>query len=89
MPYAERVQRAVERLLASRPWTDVQRRWLKRIGQQLERELVVDHQALDSEQFREQGGGIDRLNRVFDGRLTDVVGDLQDALWRHDAPRSA
>ena len=82
IPYAERVARGVERVLARQSWTDVQRRWLRRIGQQLEKELVVDREALDREQFREQGGGFDRLNRVFDGRLPDVVGDLQDALWQ-------
>ncbi|HEY0777711.1 MAG TPA: type I restriction-modification system endonuclease [Gemmatirosa sp.] len=84
VPYAERVARAVDRVLARQPWTDVQRRWLKRIGQQLEKEFVVDREALDREQFRAQGGGFDRLNRVFDGRLADVVGDLQDAVWRGD-----
>ncbi len=82
VPYSERVSKAVERLLARQRWTDVQRKWLRRIGQQLERELVVDREALDREQFREQGGGFDRLNRVFEGRLLEVAGDLQDALWK-------
>ena len=85
VPYAERVARAVDRLLARQPWTEVQRKWLRRIGQQLERELVVDREALDREQFREQGGGFDRLNRVFEGRLAAVVGDLQDAVWQASA----
>jgi type I restriction enzyme R subunit len=84
VPYPERVARGVERILARQSWTDVQRRWLKRIGQQLEKELVIDREALDREQFREQGGGFDRLNRVFDGYLPEVIGDLQDALWRRE-----
>jgi type I restriction enzyme R subunit len=85
VPYSERVARGIERILARQPWTPVQRTWLRRIGQQLEKELVVDREALDREQFREQGGGFDRLNRVFDGRLPEIVGDLQDALWRRDS----
>jgi type I restriction enzyme R subunit len=85
VPYAERVSKAVDRLLARQQWTEVQQKWLKRIGQQLERELVVDREALDREQFREQGGGFDRLNRVFDGKLLEVAGDLQDALWKVSA----
>ena len=89
VPYAERVAGAVKRILASRPWTDPQRRWLTRIGQALDRELVIDRVALDREQFREQGGGFDRLNKVFDGKLPQIIGDLQDALWRADEPRSA
>lgn len=85
VPYAERVSKAVDRILARQPWTDVQRKWLKRIGQQLEKELVMDRDAFDREQFREQGGGFDRLNRVFDGKLLEIAGDLQDAVWRESA----
>lgn len=85
VPYVERVARAVERVLSRQPWTEVQRKWLRRIGQQLEKELVVDREALDREQFREQGGGFDRLNKVFDGKLQDIAGDLQDALWQASA----
>ena len=85
VPYADRVRRAVDRMLARGPWTEVQRKWLRRIGQQLEKELVVDREALDREQFRAQGGGFDRLNFVFGGRLPQLVGDLQDEVWRESA----
>lgn len=81
VPYDERVRRAVDRILARQPWTEVQRTWLKRIGRQLEKELVVDREAFDREQFRAQGGGFDKLNRVFGGALPELVGDLQDAIW--------
>ena len=81
-PYGERVADAVQRILASRSWTPPQRKWLERIGKQLEREVVVDREALDREQFRAQGGGYDRLNKIFDGKLDVVLGDVQDALWQ-------
>lgn len=85
VPYAERVRRAMQRLLASRPWPDTQRRWLERIGRQLEHEVVVDREALDRDQFRAVAGGFDRLNRVFGGRLPELLGDLQDDVWRDTA----
>lgn len=85
VPYAERVRRAMQRLLASRAWPDAQRRWLERIGRQLEHEVVVDREAIDRDQFRAVAGGFDRLNTVFGGRLRELLGDLQDDVWRDTA----
>ncbi|MEB3885212.1 type I restriction-modification system endonuclease, partial [Lyngbya sp. CCY1209] len=42
IPYKERVDRAIATVLASRRWTDSQRKWLERIGKQLKSETVVD-----------------------------------------------
>lgn len=84
IPFDERVRGAMKRLLASRPWTDPQKRWLKRIGEQVEREIVVDPEAVDQEPFRKDGG-FKRLNRVFDGQLKAVLGELNEELWRNVA----
>jgi type I restriction enzyme R subunit len=81
MPYEERVQAAMRRILASRQWTDPQRRWLRRIGEQLEREIVVDREALDQEPFRADGG-FARLNKVFGGTLENVLLDLGEEIWK-------
>jgi type I restriction enzyme R subunit len=71
----------MRRILASRQWTDPQRRWLRRIGEQLEREIVVDREALDQEPFRADGG-FTRLNRVFGGTLESVLSDIGEEVWR-------
>lgn len=81
LPYKERVRKAVGKILASRPWTAPQLKWLDRIGKQLEVETVVDREALDHGQFKAEGG-FARLNKVFDGKLEDVLRDLTDAVWR-------
>ena len=62
IPFADRVRAAMNRIYASRAWTDPQRRWLKRIAEQAEREIVVDREALDRPPFDEHGG-FARLNR--------------------------
>jgi type I restriction enzyme R subunit len=87
VPYADRVAAAVRRILASRAWTPPQRQWLERIGKQLAQEVVVDREALDRGQFRATGGGWDKLNRVFEGRLHAVLGELHDhdAVWEASA----
>ncbi|MEZ4327219.1 MAG: type I restriction-modification system endonuclease [Polyangiales bacterium] len=84
VPYEERVARALKKVLASQPWTPPQRQWLERIGKQLTVEHVVDKDALDQGQFKAKGG-FDRLNKTFDGKLEQILGDLSDALWEDEA----
>jgi type I restriction enzyme, R subunit len=80
VPYAERVDRALQKILASRPFTQPQRKWLERIGQQLRVETIVDKEALDRGQFK-TGGGFKHINKAFDGQLESILGDLHEALW--------
>ena len=81
IPYAERVKRAVERVTTKGDWTPVQKRWLARIGEQLEKEIVVDRDSLDEEPFKADGG-FRILNKRFDGRLETVLADLSEEVWR-------
>jgi len=80
IPYKKRVERALESILTSHDWTDPQRRWLERIGQQLEKETVVDRDALDRGEFKRRGG-FTRLNKIFDGKLETVLTDLYNEVW--------
>jgi type I restriction enzyme R subunit len=82
VPYEERVDRALRRLLGSRRWTDQQRRWLERIGKQLKVETIVDREALDEGEFKNQGGGFERLNKQFEGNLDEILGELRETVWK-------
>jgi len=81
MPYEQRVDRALASILKSRAWTDPQRQWLQRIGDQLKKEIVVDRQALDDTPFREHGG-FNRLNKQFNGELESILSRIGEELWR-------
>lgn len=85
LSFEERVDRALKRILAKRPWTQPQRRWLELIAKQVKLEEVVDRDALDRGQFRRQGGGFDRLNRVFEGELGDLLKDMHATIWEDSA----
>lgn len=80
VPYEQRVDRALQRLLSSRPWTTPQRRWLDLIGRQLKREIVVDRKSLDLDPFRSEGGAR-YVDRVFEGRTDEVLAALAEAVW--------
>lgn len=87
LPYAERVDRALQHLLshppAGRPWSTPQRDWLKRIAAQTKANVLVDRAALDDPDliFKREGGGFIRLDKVFNGQLQPVLDAFNDALW--------
>jgi type I restriction enzyme, R subunit len=81
VPYDQRVDRALARVLASQAWTTAQRRWLERIAKQLKAEIVVDREALDRGQFAAEGG-FHRMNKVFEGKLEQVLGVLHEEVWK-------
>jgi type I restriction enzyme R subunit len=71
-------------ILASRYWTRPQKQWLERIGKQLREEVVVDREALGRGQFAAQGG-FARLDRIFEGRLDALLGDINERIWKAGA----
>ena len=90
LPYSERVDHALQRLLAQppsgKPWSTPQRDWLKRIAAQTKVNLLVDRGALDEPDliFKREGGGFVRLNKVFNGQLQQVLEAFNDSLWAPD-----
>ncbi|MEN9841225.1 MAG: hypothetical protein RL376_1025, partial [Verrucomicrobiota bacterium] len=86
VPYAERVDRALKSITNGKRyhWTAPQRKWLERIGKQLHKESVIDRDAFNEGRWRDIGG-FDAANRVFDGKLDALLGDLQAEVWRDSA----
>lgn len=78
--YEERVIKAKKRILESRNWTSVQKQWLRRICAQLEKEVIVDKEALDSGEFK-VNGGFKRFDKLFEGKMNEVLIELNNALW--------
>lgn len=83
VPYEQRVDWALQKMLASQAWTGPQRQWLQRIAAQTRVNRLVDREALDDPDliFRREGGGFSRLDRIFDGRLTQTLESFNELLW--------
>jgi type I restriction enzyme R subunit len=83
VPYEQRVEKALQRILASKPWTAPQRQWLQRIANQTKAITIVDREALDDDAllFRREGGGWPRLNKLFGGELDQVLHQFQCQVW--------
>ncbi len=82
IPFEDRVNKAMDNILQSQPWTKPQRQWLERIGMQFRKNTLVDVEALDEGQFKQEGGGFKRLNKIFDGKIVNVLELITEQIWQ-------
>ena len=87
MLFRSRVDHALQAILAQKSWSTPQRDWLKRIAAQTKANLLVDREALDDPDlvFKREGGGFNRLDKVFNGELQQVLEAFNDSLWHSGA----
>ncbi|QSY95316.1 type I restriction-modification system endonuclease [Rhizobium bangladeshense] len=80
IPYATRVDNAILKIETSRPWTQKQKEWLRRIGRALKDKPVADPTLLDHGVFADKGG-FKRISQEFDGDLDEVLHAFNEAIW--------
>jgi type I restriction enzyme R subunit len=85
VPYEDRVRAAVQRIKERGGWSYMQMQWLDKIAKQMIRDVVVDREAIDTVPVFTDAGGFRRIDRTFEGRLDEVLGDIHEEVW----PRSA
>ena len=81
-PYAQRVDEALQSMLASRNWSTQQRDWLKKLAAQTKANLIVDRAAMEKDFIFTEGGGFKRLDKLFDGQLQQVLETFNDSVWK-------
>jgi len=84
VPYATRVENALVRIKASKPWTAKQKQWLDRIGRALKEQPVSDPSILDEPAFL-QKGGFEMVDRDFDHGLIRLLQDINAEIWAKSA----
>ncbi|MBS1155669.1 MAG: hsdR [Proteobacteria bacterium] len=87
LPFAERVDRAVARILQSRSWTPNQEKALKFIAERIKHSIVIDSEFWQSAPVRDKYGAnpFERLNQLFDGEFGLIVDQLADHMWAAQA----
>ena len=76
----ERVQLAIARMSAGRSFTPEQIQWLNRIEGHLVENLTIDQDDFDALPVFTLAGGWSRANRVFEGKLPQVISQLNEAI---------
>jgi type I restriction enzyme R subunit len=76
----ERVGRAFDRITGGRTFSAEQQQWLDRIRSHLVENLSVDQDDFDILPIFSRHGGWGRANRVFDGKLTELIRQINEAI---------
>ncbi|GGF67358.1 type I restriction-modification system endonuclease [Alteromonas lipolytica] len=85
IPYEERVDKALDKILNSQPWKTPQREWLTTIAKQMKANIIVDEANLNEGIFKQRLGGIKRANKLFEPQpITAILATFNRALWADD-----
>ncbi|MCC2606932.1 type I restriction-modification enzyme R subunit C-terminal domain-containing protein [Planctobacterium marinum] len=84
VPYDQRVDNALAKILASQPWKTPQREWLETIASQMKANIIVDESNLNEGIFKQRLGGIKRATKLFEQPITDILGEFNKAIWSGD-----
>jgi type I restriction enzyme R subunit len=76
----ERVEQAIAKVAFGRSFTTEQRKWLDLIRQHLVANLSIDQEDFDVIPGLEQAGGWGKANKVFDGKLIELLSALNQAV---------
>jgi type I restriction enzyme R subunit len=77
---AERAERAFAAITEGREFTDEQRRWLERIRTHLQENLSIDEDDFESQPAFADYGGWGRATKIFQGRLPNLIKELNQAI---------
>ena len=79
--HEDRIRRAVEKVRAMKSWNRIQQKWIDRFEHQLLSENILQHDDLNQAPFNENGG-FDRLNKVFEEQLDQLISQLNENLYQ-------
>lgn len=78
--HEERIKRAVESIRTMKAWNKIQLKWIDRFELQLLKESILRKEDLDAPPFNE-AGGFERLNKLFEDQLEQVIAQLNQNLY--------
>ena len=78
--HEDRIKGAVDKIRQMRDWNKVQAKWIDRFEKQLLKETVLRVEDLDESPF-DDAGGFNRLNKIFEDQLVEVVDKLNEGLY--------
>jgi type I restriction enzyme R subunit len=84
IPFDARVDRAIKKVLTSRPWPVPQRKWLERIAKEMKRSIVIDQTTFEEGAFQ-NAGGLRNMQHVFGNNAMAVIDQIEDAVWEDAA----
>ena len=78
--HEERVKKAVDSIRGMKAWNKTQLKWIDRFEKQLLKETVLRKEDLDEDPF-DEAGGFERLNKIFEEQLEEVIAQINQNLY--------
>lgn len=88
VPFDQRVRDAMAVIRSKRNLTPMQAQWLDKLGNQLIANVVLDRETIDQGALSRHGG-FRRIDKDFNGGLTEVLAELNEAVWSPPGGRAA
>ncbi|MCX6137873.1 MAG: type I restriction-modification system endonuclease [Ignavibacteriales bacterium] len=82
--HEDRIKSAIKKIKALKPWNISQLHWFDLFEKQLLKEDLLDREAFNQEPFKTDGG-YNRLNKIFENKLDEVINTLGDYLYSQSA----
>ena len=80
--HADKISNAIARLKAAHNFSDAELKWLDRIEKYLLNETLIDAASFDERGTAfKQHGGFDRIDKVFGGKLANILDELNRYLY--------
>ena len=80
LPFDQRVDNALAKILQQADWTAEQITWLKRLADSLKESVVLDDNTFKMGNYKRRGGKT-RLEAVFNDELARILSDFNDYIW--------
>lgn len=84
IPFEQRVDNALAKLLASNDWTPGQTRWLERLTKTLKESVAIDDNTFRTGNYKRQGGRR-ALEKAFPEQLDDILARFNEYIWEEPA----
>jgi len=84
LPFDQRVDNALGKILKQKTWTTEQISWLERLANSLKEQVALDEDTFKTGNYKRRGGKR-KLEAVFNGELEQVLTLFNDYMWEQPA----
>ncbi len=84
LPFDQRVDNALSKIIEQNEWSSEQARWLERLANSLKEQVAIDDDTFNAGNYRRRGGKR-HLETIFDGKLTQVLEQFNEYMWEQPA----
>ena len=84
LPFEQRVDNALHKIQQQKDWSEEQLSWLDRLASSLKEQVAIDDDTFKTGNYKRRGGK-HQVDRVFDGKLNQVLEQFNEYMWEQSA----